>query len=252
MGASVASSSTPLFGQAGGNLDAPAILERNGWRLQVTPSGEMVSFTDGNLELINRRPGDNRPRLWSEGMRQYLCERPSVARREGATLVFQYDFSGQDNFSVHYELELQDLAPGMVTLKQKVGIQAAPKIDATVELTLPQNLQLPFENRKVFLPLKNGIGRRKPIQGFESENEYVYPMAGGTSRWGSRNCWRFPWWMNTRTNRPALDPLYGPVFRLLLFSRARRKDGELQLHLSGASGGGKGRAGGLHRPAPRG
>jgi hypothetical protein len=184
VGASVASSATPLFGDGGGNEDAPATLERNGWRLQVTPAGEMASFTDGNLELVNRQLGDNRPRLLVDGQRQYKCERPSVARREGAALIFQYDFAGQENFSVHYELELQDLAPGIVTLKQKVGIHAAPKINATVELTLPRNIQLPYESRRVFLPLKNGIGRQKTIQGFESENEYVYPMAGGTRPMG--------------------------------------------------------------------
>jgi hypothetical protein len=184
VGASVASSSSPLFSEAGGSLDAPVTLERNGWRLQVTPDGEIVSFTDGRLELINRRLGDNRPRLLVGGKRAYHCERPSVARRDGGALIFQYDFAGEDKFSTHYELELQDLAPGIVTLRQKVGIHATPKIDVTVELTLPRNIQLPSENRKVFLPLKNGIGRHKTIQGFESENEYVYPMAGGTRPMG--------------------------------------------------------------------
>ena len=93
--------------------------------------------------------------------------------------MFQYDFSGQHNFSVSHELELVDLPRDMLALKQKVGIAAARKINEGVTLVLPRNLQLPFENRKVFLPLKNGIGRRKPILGFESENEYVYCMAGG-------------------------------------------------------------------------
>ncbi len=184
VGASIASSSPILFGQAGGNLDQPTTLERNGWQLQVTPSGEIVSFTDGNLELINRRPENNRPAVVVGGMRQYLCERPSVARQDGSKLVFRYDFSGQDNFSVNYELELEDLPQGMVALKQKVGIEAAKKIHEGVTVTLPQNLQLPFENRKVFVPLKNGIGRRKPILGYESENEYVYPMAGGYESMG--------------------------------------------------------------------
>ena len=112
-------------------------------------------------------------------MRQYHCERPNVARQDGSKLVFRYDFSGQDNFSVNYELELEDLPQGMVALKQKVGIEAAKKINEGVTLALPRNLQLPFENRKVFVPLKNGIGRRKPILGYESENEYVYSDGGG-------------------------------------------------------------------------
>ncbi|MGD1102396.1 MAG: hypothetical protein ABSA59_10045, partial [Terriglobia bacterium] len=119
VGTSVASSSTPLFSDAGGDLDTPVILERNGWRLQVTPAGEITSFTDGKLELVNRRLGNNRPRLLVGGNRQYHCDRPSVARREGGTLIFQYDFAAEEKFSVHYELELQDLAPGIVTLRQK-------------------------------------------------------------------------------------------------------------------------------------
>ena len=71
-----------------------------------------------------------------------------------------------------------------MTLKQKISIHAAPKIGETLKLVLPRNIQLPFESRKVFLPLKNGIGRRKPIEGFESENEYAFSMAGDYARHG--------------------------------------------------------------------
>jgi len=179
VGASVASISTSVFSYPGSPRDESYGLEKNGWRLQVTPGGEIISFTDGKLELINQRLGDNRPRVVVGGMRPYHCERPSVSRQEGSKLVFRYDFSGRDNFSVNYELGLEDLPQGSVALKQKVGIEAARKINDGLTLVLPRNLQLPFENRKVFLPLKNGIGRRKPILGFESENEYVYSMAGG-------------------------------------------------------------------------
>ena len=251
VGASVASSSTPLLGDVDGNLDAPAILERNGWRLQVTPAGEMVSFTDGKLELVNRRLGNNRPRLLVGGNRQYHCDRPSVARREGAALIFQYDFAGQENFSVHYELELQDLAPGMVTLKQKVGIRAAPKIDATVELTLPRNIQLPFENRKVFLPLKNGIGRQKTIQGFESENEYVYPMAGGTRSMGKPQLLAIPM-VDEYADATGLRLTHSadPYFATYFFLAHGEKTGRFNCTYPAAGGGGEGRASGLHRPAP--
>ena len=167
-----------IEGQGGGEL------VKNGWRLQVSPEGEIISLTDGSSELINRRLPNNRPRLLISGRRRYVCEQPSVARREGEALIFQYDFAGDDKFSVHYKIELQDVAAGVVTLKQTVGLHASPKIGFTVELTLPRNVQLPAENRKVFVPLKNGIGRHKPIEGYESENEYVYPMAGGTRAMG--------------------------------------------------------------------
>ena len=178
-GASVASISLPGLRALGDAGNENQTLEKNGWRLQMTPAGEIVSLTDGKLELLNPRLGDNRPRVVVGGMRQYRCERPSGSRREGSKLVFRYDFSGGDNFSVNYELELENLPQGIVALKQRVGIEAAKKINDGVTLVVPRNLQLPFQNRKVFVPLKNGIGRRKPILGFESDNEYVYLMAGG-------------------------------------------------------------------------
>ncbi len=174
----MASLSASSFAGASEAANENEILEMGGWHLQVTPAGEIISFTDGKTELVNRRLGDNRPQIVIGGMRAYRCERPSSARREGPKLLFQYYFSGRENFSVNYELELGALAQGSVTLKQKVGIQAPKKIRENVKLLLPCNIQLPSENRKVFLPLKNGIGRRKRILGYESENEYVYAMAG--------------------------------------------------------------------------
>lgn len=184
LGASIASFSLPRLRAGGESGTGNATIERNGWLLRVTQAGQIASFTDGSTELINRRLGDNRPRVVVGGMRLYECERPSVSRHDGSRLVFQYDFGGQDSFSVNYELELADLEPSMVTLKQKVGIQAARTIKQSVQLILPRNLQLPYENRKVFLPMKNGIGRRKPILGYESENEYVYAMAGSYAAMG--------------------------------------------------------------------
>ena len=92
VGASVASSSPPLFSDVGGNLDAPATLERNGWRLQVTPAGEMVSFTDGKLELVNRRLGDNRPQVMvggTEAVQLRAAERGAAGGR-GADLPIRF------------------------------------------------------------------------------------------------------------------------------------------------------------------
>lgn len=179
LGASVASISVQGLRGASGLETENGTITKGGWQLQVTPAGAMVSFTDGKIELVNRRLGDNRPAIWVGGTRQHLCDRPAVSRQDGSKLVYRYDFSDRDNFSVNYELELADLPQGMTVLKQKIGIEAAKKINEGVTLAVPQNLQLPFENRRVFLPMKNGIGRRKPILGYESENEYLYSMAGG-------------------------------------------------------------------------
>ncbi len=184
LGAGIAATSTPLAGFSGFPGAATRAIEKNGWRLGVAPDGEIVSFTDGKSELINRRLGDNRPRIVVGGLRQYICQRPAASRRDGARLLFRYDFSGRDNFSVNYELSLVGTPRSLVTLKQKVEIQAPTKIKENVSLVLPRNIQLPFANRKVFLPMKNGIGRQKPILGYESEDEYVYAMAGGYETMG--------------------------------------------------------------------
>ena len=178
VGASLASMTTSSIIAAESPGAAAEVLERNGWRLQVTPVGEIRSFTDGKLELLNRQLGDNRPAVVIAGARQFRCERPNDFHRDGSKLAFRYDFSGPADFSVNYELELVDLPHGIAALKQTIGIEAPKRIDEAVMLTLPKNIQLPFDNRSVFLPLKNGIGRRKSIQGYESENEYAYSMAG--------------------------------------------------------------------------
>jgi hypothetical protein len=183
-GSAIASFSLPGIRAASESEAASANIERNGWRLQVTPSGEIVSFTDGKTELINRRLGGNRPRVVVAGIRLYDCERPSVSRQDGSRLIFRYDFGAHDSFSVNYELELAERPPSLVTLKQKVGIEAARKMGESVKLILPRNVQLPYQGRQVFLPLKNGIGRRKQILGYESENEYVYAMAGSYEAMG--------------------------------------------------------------------
>src|ERR1039458_8569815 len=101
VGASVASLTAPSFSFSASSGEATESIEKNGWRLQVTPAGDIVSFTDGKLELVNRRLGDNRPAVVVGGTREYLCEHPSVSRRDGSRLGFRYDFSGSDNFSVH-------------------------------------------------------------------------------------------------------------------------------------------------------
>jgi len=184
VGAAMATGSTSLAGFSGFPGEATLDVEKNGWRMQVTAAGEIVSFTDGKLELLNRRLGNNRPRVVVGGSRQYLCERPAVSRREGSGLLFRYDFSGRDNFSVNYELALAGTSQGLVTLNQRVGIQSPAKIKENVSLVLPKNIQLPFENRKVFLPMKDGIGRHKPLLGYESDDEYVYAMAGSYKTMG--------------------------------------------------------------------
>ena len=94
VGTSLVSVSVPAFSFSESSGEGTGGIERNGWRLQVTPAGEIVSFTDGKLELINRRWGDNRPVVVVGGMRQYPCERPSLSRQDGSRAGVPVRFLG--------------------------------------------------------------------------------------------------------------------------------------------------------------
>ncbi len=147
------------------SLNAPETVEENGWQLKVAPTGDIVSLQNGKVELINSRLGDNHPRILILGKKYYICNQPKLSRREGSTFIFQYYFSDRFTFSVDYEIALLPLKEGSANLRQKIKINAPTAIREKVKLILPRNLQLPFPDRKVFLPLKNGIGRRQQIGG---------------------------------------------------------------------------------------
>lgn len=178
VGASMVSAAVPSMGQSsppGGGME---LVEKNGWQLKVAPSGDIVSLRRGNIELVNRQLGDNFPRVLVPWRTLHNCNRPSSARREGAKLLFHYDFSGRYAFSVDYEIGLLALDTGSVAVKQKLSVESRSSIDGDIKFVLPRTLQLPYENRKVFLPLKNGIGRRKPVANVDNEDEYAYKFAG--------------------------------------------------------------------------
>ncbi len=192
LGASVASLSVSNLRGVSVAGTETEVMEKGGWRLQVTAAGEIVSFTDGKTELINRRLGDNRPVVLVGGMKLYRCGLPSSSRREDSTLLLQYHLTGPEDLQMDYQIGLIDLPHGAVALKQKIAIHSTAKIGESVKLMLPRSIQLPLENRRVFLPLKNGIGRRKPVLGLESNDEYVFSFAGGYEAMGKAHLLAIP------------------------------------------------------------
>ena len=178
LGASAVSLSVGNWGRAAGSAGAPEAIELGGWRLSVAPSGDIISLTDGKVELVNRKLGDNHPRVLMLGKALYECNQPQSARRDGAKLIFHYAFAERHTFTLDYELELIDLHDQTAALKQNVKINAPETIREAVKLVLPRNIQLPWEGRQVFIPLKNGVGRRKPITGLDNEDDYLFQFAG--------------------------------------------------------------------------
>ena len=178
VGASLASVTLPGVGRYDLLAGEPEVVEKNGWQMTVAPSGDIVSLRKGTIELVNRRVSDNFPRVLVPWRTLYNCNKPASARREGSKLLFHYDFSDRYTFSVDYEAELVGLKGGAVAVRQTLSVGSPSKIDGDIKFVLPHNIQLPYESRNVFLPLKNGIGRRKPVADMDNEDEYAYKFAG--------------------------------------------------------------------------
>jgi hypothetical protein len=184
-GASVVSMSLAPSARAGSPANQAEVVERNGWRLQVASSGNIDSLTDGKLELVNPKLGDNHARIFIlPAVGLFVCNRPTEMRREGSAVIIKYQFSESPALAVDYRIELLDLMDGAVALRQTVGIDAASKLSESVMLQLPRNIQLPLENRQVFLPLKNGVGRRKTVGGLDNDDEYAFRFAGNYEGFG--------------------------------------------------------------------
>jgi len=179
VGASVASLSVGNLGWGAASSQGPETIEHGGWRLTIAPSGDITSLTDGKLELVNGKLGDNHPRVLMPGKALFECSRPVSVRRDGARTTFHYAFAERYNFTVDYEVELLTLENQVAAVKQRVRINAPTAITDGVKLVLPRNIQLPFDDRKVFVPLKNGVGRRKAVGGLDNDDEYLFHFAGG-------------------------------------------------------------------------
>src|ERR1019366_7249595 len=84
IGASVASLSVGSLGFGGSAPAGQETLELGEWKLTVAPTGDITSLTDGKVELVNSKLGDNHPRVVMPGKALYDCDHPVSMRREGA------------------------------------------------------------------------------------------------------------------------------------------------------------------------
>jgi hypothetical protein len=226
-GASVASVTLPSSGESEPRGATSEMIEKNGWQLRVDGTGEIVSFTDGKLQLVNQRMSGNQPHIIVANLRLYPCIHPSASHRNSSKLTFEYQFSGHETFSVDYEIELAGLSGDSIVLKQRVALHCPTKIAERVRLSLPRNIQLPFQNRSVFLPMKNGIGRCKPIMGYESDDEYVFSFAGGYAPMGKPQELAIPMVDEYCARTPLrLALCTDPYFSSYFFLPAREKIGQ--------------------------
>jgi hypothetical protein len=198
--------------------DADLVIERNGWRVVFDATGRIESFKSGQTELVNRRHARVPARMLFPGEAAYVFDQPAKASRQGNLLMFEFAFSEPHPLSVRFEYELVEPAVNAVALKQSVYIEAAQPIRKSVMVQLPRAVQLPEDDRRVFLPLKNGVGRVKRVRGLDNEDDYVYEMAGGRGI-GRPQLLAFPF-VQEFSNRTKLalthvaDPFFTSLLRL--------------------------------------
>jgi len=112
------------------------------------------------------------------------CSQAKVARLETSKIYFEYQFTDPYPLSVEYYIELRELSGGAVALAQTTTLRSERPLKKNVAVHLPKNIQLPATGRRVFLPLKNGIGRRKPVADPDNQNGYAFQFAGSyQSEW---------------------------------------------------------------------
>jgi hypothetical protein len=139
-------------------------IEAGGWRVRVDATGAVVSLRQGTIELVNRKLGTNHPRLTVAGAPALVCDKPVRVRREQRSLVFEYRLNSTPEITLSYRVGLE-ATPHGAALIQRFAVRAAGALSGDVTVELPRTIQLTSSAREVFLPLENGIGRRKPASG---------------------------------------------------------------------------------------
>ncbi|MCX6622572.1 MAG: hypothetical protein NTY38_16185, partial [Acidobacteria bacterium] len=135
-----------------------AAVEANGWRLLLAPSGGITSLRNLQTELVNPRWGLGCPIVRIGDTPIGICDHPVRRRPAGGGIRFEYELP--HGIAVDYTVSLAPLDGKGAALKHVLGIRTASRIAQDVTVSLPRNLGLPVEGRKVFLPLREGIGRK--------------------------------------------------------------------------------------------
>lgn len=154
-------------------------LECAGWRLSLSRDGDLLALTSESMELVNRRLGSSLPWILISGETYLDCSQARVSRSDGAKIYFEYQFTEPYPITVEYSIGLRALRSDAVALEQTITLNSAHPLKKEVEVHLRKNIQLPGAGRKVFLPLKNGVGRRRPLTDPDNQNGYAFEFAGG-------------------------------------------------------------------------
>ena len=152
-------------------------IQSSGMTVRVEAGGGIRSVIYRGIELIPSTSGPAHPSVWITGGKQEFCSGPFSFRRDEGRLVFEYGFESPVPYIVRQEIAALQASTGPV-LQVKVALRFERQPSGIVLLCIPLLAQLPGARRSVFVPLLNGVGRRKEVANLDNEDEYVFHMAG--------------------------------------------------------------------------
>jgi hypothetical protein len=194
-------------------------------KLTISSSGSVAGLNYRGTELVPARAREGYVKV-PIGKQSVVCNQPRVIQRDARGVVIEHQFSRPVEMTVRSILDLRDLTGDLTALRHTVRVEFAREPEGHFSLQIPIPTQLPAERRNVFVPMKNGIGRRKRVLGLENDDEYVFRFAGGTQGWRPQQL-AIPmvdeWADSTGLHITyCADPYFGSYFRLPYGERAGR------------------------------
>jgi hypothetical protein len=153
-------------------------------RVEFDQAGAVASFKSPAGQIAAAKPGRPHLQILFLGTARQICDRPTNVYRNERKLIHEFRFEDPYSMQVESEKELSELSPGVIVLREQITLRPKQPIHHSVLVQAPVNIQLPHEARSVFLPMKNGVGRKKAIRGLTNGDDYVYRFAGSSG--GSR------------------------------------------------------------------
>jgi hypothetical protein len=152
------------------------------WRLALSEAGNLLSLTDGTIELV--RPSLELPiceLVFEKTGEKRAVNSATLMRHDPTSAAFRCTVDARTPVQFQYEWEIKNPDKSGTALTCSIDLSAAASLDTDVLLNWNWNLQLPFRERKLFAPLFDGRGLR--TSGMKPR-DWRYECAGG---WGGNH-----------------------------------------------------------------
>jgi hypothetical protein len=141
---------------------------------KLSPSGGLSELRFERTSLVATGLGDGCLEISING-RAIRCDRPVKMRRTHDGATFEYRV---EHLDVTYDVALRALNDEAAVLVQRIAWKSDRRYSDPVGLSVPRNVRLPAGSRNLFIPTREGIAKRAPIQD-SGQMPWLYLMAGG-------------------------------------------------------------------------